>query len=218
MTDAILPYVEDLMASPWLYLALFALAAIDGFFPIVPSETSVITAGVFAATGVPELPLVILAAALGAFAGDQVSYLLGRLGGPRLYARSAAGSRRRAALDRADDALRTRGGVIIMVARYLPGARTAVTLTAGAVRYHYTRFAAFGAAAAIAWGIYCGLVGYIGGHAFEDNPLKGLLLGIGIAAVVTLAAEAVRHLRARPRPVAAEAAMVRCEAPSRVLA
>ena len=43
-----------------------------------------------------------------------------------------------------------------------------------------------------------GLVGYIGGHAFEDNPLKGLLLGIGIAAVVTLAAELVRHLRTRP--------------------
>ena len=218
MTDAILPHVEDLMASPWLYLALFALAAVDGFFPIVPSETSVITAGVFAATGIPALELVILAAALGAFAGDQASYFLGRLGGPRLYARSVAGSRRRAALDRADDALRTRGGVIIMVARYFPGARTAVTLTAGAVRYRYRRFAGFGAAAAIAWGTYCGLVGYIGGHAFEDNPLKGLLLGIGIAAVVTLAAELVRHLRARPRPVPAETAIVRCEAPSRVLA
>jgi membrane-associated protein len=205
MTDAILPYVEDLMASPWLYLALFALAAIDGFFPIVPSETSVITAGVFAATGVPDLPLVILAAALGAFAGDQASYLAGRLGGPRLYARSAPGSRRRAALDRADAALRTRGGMIIMVARYFPGARTAVTLTAGAVNFRYGRFATFGAAAAIAWGTYCALVGYVGGHAFEDNPFKALLLGIGLAAAVTAAAELVRHLRRRPQQATAAA-------------
>lgn len=219
MTDAILPYVEDLMASPWLYLALFALAAIDGFFPIVPSETSVISAGVFAATGVPDLELVILAAALGAFAGDQVAYFFGRLSGPRLYKRAVEGSRRRAALDRAQEALRVRGGVIILVARYFPGARTAVTLTAGAVDYRYRRFVAFGAAAAIAWGTYCGLVGHIGGHAFEDNPLMGLLLGFGLAAALTGAAELVRHLRARPRRVPADtAAAAGCDAPSRILA
>ena len=34
-----------------------------------------ITAGVFAASGEPILPLVILAAAAGAFAGDHVAYL-----------------------------------------------------------------------------------------------------------------------------------------------
>ncbi len=205
MTDTILPYLEDLVASPWLYLVLFALAAIDGFFPIVPSETSVITAGVFAATGVPELALVILAAALGAFAGDQASYWLGRLSGPRLYARAVAGSRRRAALDRAQHSLDTRGAMIILVARYFPGARTAVTLTAGAVNYRWSRFTVFGAGAAVAWGVYCGLVGYVGGHAFEGNPLKGLLLGLGVAAVVTLAAEGTRYVRSRPR---------RSEAPS----
>ncbi|HVF77058.1 MAG TPA: hypothetical protein VNA28_02075, partial [Solirubrobacteraceae bacterium] len=67
MTDVIFHFVEDIMSSPWIYLVLFAVAAIDGFFPIVPSETSVLTAGVFAASGETSLPLVILAAALGAF-------------------------------------------------------------------------------------------------------------------------------------------------------
>lgn len=205
MTDAILPYVEDLIASPWLYLVLFALATIDGFFPLVPSETSVITAGVFAATGVPDLPLVILAAALGAFAGDQAAYCIGRLSGPRLYKRAVAGSRRRATLDRAQHELDARGGVIILVARYFPGARTAVSLTAGAVNYRWSRFAAFGAGAAVAWGGYCALVGYVGGRAFEDNPLKALLLGLGLVAVVTLAAEGVRHLRRAPHRAAAPA-------------
>ena len=55
MTDAVLPLVESVVFSPWLYAVLFALAAIDGFFPVVPSETSVITAGVFAAAGDPSL-------------------------------------------------------------------------------------------------------------------------------------------------------------------
>ena len=192
MPDAILTFVETVMASPWLYLVLFAVAAVDGFFPLVPSESSVITAGVFAAAGEPSLPLVIVAAALGAFAGDQVSYALGRTVGPRLYRRADPGSRRRRALDRARGALAERGGLIIVAARYFPGARTAVTLTAGAVDYRRRRFAAFAAIAALTWGTYSALVGYIGGVAFERDPLKGLLLGLGLAAVVTVVVELAR--------------------------
>ncbi|HVF77610.1 MAG TPA: DedA family protein, partial [Solirubrobacteraceae bacterium] len=176
---------------------LFAVAAIDGFFPIVPSETSVLTAGVFAASGETSLPLVILAAALGAFLGDQVSYAVGHLAGPRLNER--AGRRRRAALDRARSMLATRGGVIIIASRYFPGARTAVTLTAGVVGYRWQRFAAFGVVAAVTWGAYSALVGYIGGVAFENDPIKGLLLGFGLAAVVTLIVELGRQVAKRHR-------------------
>lgn len=201
MADVILPFVEDVMSSPWIYLVLFALAALDGFFPVVPSETSVITAGVFAAAGDTSLPLVVLAAALGAFAGDQVSYAAGRVAGPRFY---EGGRRRRAALEGARRALAARGGVIIVVSRYFPGARTAVTLTAGAARYRWARFAAFGALAAVTWGTYSGLVGYLGGVAFEQDPLKGLLLGFGLAATVTLAAELVRHVVRRRATLGAE--------------
>ncbi len=51
MADVVLHVVEDIVSSPWIYLVLFAIAAIDGFFPIVPSEASILTAGVFAASG-----------------------------------------------------------------------------------------------------------------------------------------------------------------------
>jgi membrane-associated protein len=197
MTDAILPLVEDVMSSPWIYAVLFALAAVDGFFPVVPSEASVITAGVFASAGDPSLPLVNVAAALGAFAGDQVSYAVGRLAGPGLYERARPGGRRRAALDRARAALAARGGVIIVVSRYVPAGRTAVTLTAGAVGYRWSRFATFGAVAATTWGTYATLIGYLGGAAFEHNPLKGLLLGLALAAALTVAGELTRHLRDR---------------------
>lgn len=199
MTDVILPLVEDVMSSPWIYLVLFAVAAIDGFFPLVPSETSVLTAGVFAASGETSLGLVILAAAAGAFAGDQTSYAFGRLAGPRVYRGAGRAGRRRAALDRARAALASRGGVIIVVSRYFPGARTAVTLTAGAVAYRWRRFAAFGAVAAVTWGAYSALVGYVGGVAFESDPLKGLLLGFALAAAVTLTAELTRHAVQRRR-------------------
>ncbi|WP_424923543.1 DedA family protein, partial [Actinomadura bangladeshensis] len=73
--DGILGVVDTAVTSPWFYLVLFAVAAIDGFFPVVPSESLVITAGVYAASGEPELVPVVVLAALGAFTGDHVSGL-----------------------------------------------------------------------------------------------------------------------------------------------
>src|SRR5919106_3252237 len=89
MADAITELVEGAMGSPWVYLALFAFAAIDAFFPIVPSESLVISAGVFAASGSePDLIPIILAAAAGAFLGDHISYFIGRTAGKRLMERA----------------------------------------------------------------------------------------------------------------------------------
>ena len=203
MTDAFLPLVETIVSSPWLYALLFALATVDGFFPVVPSETSVITAGVFAAMGDTSIPLVILAAALGAFAGDQIAYAVGRGAGPRLLRRARPGTRRGAAISRARHALSVRGGAIIVASRYFPGARTAVTMTAGAVGYEWRRFATFGAVAALTWGTYSAFVGFVGGVAFEGNVVLGLLLGFGLAAAITAVAELGRHLLHRSQPLPA---------------
>ncbi|AWS41270.1 DedA family protein [Streptosporangium sp. 'caverna'] len=203
MTQTILDALHDVMSSPWVYLALFALAMLDGFFPVVPAETSVITAGVFAAaTGAPNLALVIVAAALGAFAGDHISYAIGRTTNDRLR----NGRRSRKAFGWAERALAERGGLVLVVARYIPGGRTACTITMGAVAYPRRSFALFDAVAAGSWAIYSGLIGYVGGAAFENDPIKGLLLGLGIALTITALVEIVRHVRRRrtvrePEPV-----------------
>ncbi|GII80477.1 membrane protein [Sphaerisporangium rufum] len=193
MTHALLDLLNQAMNSPWVYLALFALAAVDGFFPAVPSETAVITAGVFAASGRPDLVPVVVVAALGAFAGDHVSYLIGRSAVGRLE----RGRRRRAAFAAARRVLAERGGMALVVARYIPGGRTAVTMTMGAVRHPRRSFAAYDALAAVSWALYSTMIGYFGGLAFENDPLKGLLLGLGLALTITAVTEVVRHLRRR---------------------
>jgi membrane-associated protein len=189
MSHAILDLVQQMMSSPWLYLALFALALLDGFFPVVPAETSVITAAVFAASGQTNLALVIVVAALGAFAGDHVSYFIGKKSGGRLRGRKA--------FVWAANALAERGGMVLVVARYIPGGRTATTLTMGAVRHPLRSFTFFDAIAASSWAVYSGLIGFFGGMAFENDPIKGLLLGLGIALSITGVVEAVRWSRKR---------------------
>jgi membrane-associated protein len=198
VADAIMDLVEGAMGSPWVYLALCAFAALDAFFPIVPSESLVITAGVFAASGEPNLFAVIAVSGLGAFIGDHISYFIGRFAGEKAMRRAKPGSRKAAAWAKGHKLLEDRGGMILIVCRYIPGARTAITLTAGAVSYRLRSFTFFDAIAAFSWAAYSATIGYLGGEAFEESPWKGLALGLGIALTVTFTVELVRHLRRRP--------------------
>ncbi len=182
--------------SPWTYAFLFAVSALDAVIPLVPSETSVIAAGVLAANGDLVLGLVILVAAAGAILGDNTSYGIGHTVGHRLAERFFSGTRKRR-LDQAERNLADRGGYLIVVGRFIPGGRTAVTLAAGTLEYPWRRFIAFDVAAGIVWASYAACLGYFGGKTFEESPLKGLALAFGIAVAVTAAVEAVRWARKR---------------------
>ncbi|MFG2089465.1 MULTISPECIES: DedA family protein [unclassified Spirillospora] len=203
--DAVMGVVDTAVTSPWFYLALFAVAALDAFFPVVPSESMVITAGVYAVSGRPDLVLVVVVAALGAFVGDHVSYLVGRGSGGRVVRGLRPGTRRFAAFGWARRTMAERGGLILVVARYVPGGRTAVTLTMGAVGFRLRSFSLFAAVAAVSWGLYGAVLGYVGGVAFEDDPLKGVVVGIGLALSVTALVEGIRFARRRRRGRRAEA-------------
>ncbi|SCG48536.1 DedA family protein [Micromonospora inositola] len=201
--ESVLDLLHDTVASPWVYLVIFAVTAVDAFFPAVPGETVVITAGVFAVGGEPALAAVIVVAAVGALAGDHVSYGIGRGGGAHRVARLPADSRRRAGSEWARRALDRRGGMILTTARYVPGGRTAVTLTMGAVRYPLRCFLLYDALACGSWAVYCGLLGYLGGLAFERDPVRGLLVGVGLSIAVTGSLEVARWARRRARVRAA---------------
>jgi membrane-associated protein len=184
-------------ASGWAYAILFALAFLDALVPIVPSETSVITAGVVASAGDLSLPLVILFAASGAFAGDNTSYFVGARYGTRINDRFFQSEEAKGRIAWAQRQVQERGGELIVIARFIPGGRTVVTLSAGTLGYPWRRFVVFDAIAATIWAVYASLLGYLGGHAFEEQPWKGLLLAFAIAFAVTGAVELVRWYRGR---------------------
>jgi membrane protein DedA with SNARE-associated domain len=184
--------------SPWTYAFLFAVSALDVVFPVVPSEASVITGGVIAGTGDLLIWLVILSAASGAVLGDNVSYWIGRTLGERIVARFFHGERRKR-IDWAERQIEERGGYLIVVGRFIPGGRTAVTLSAGLLEMPWRRFIVFDVAAGLLWATYAGLLGYFGGKAFE-SPVRGLVIAFAIALAVTGLIELVRWLRKRRVP------------------
>jgi membrane-associated protein len=168
------------------------LAYLDALVPVVPSETAVITAGVVASTGDLNLLLIVAAAASGAFLGDNTAYFIGSRFGTRINERFFSGEKARKRVEWAQRQVSERGGELIAIARFIPGGRTVVTLSAGTLGYPWRRFVLFDAAAALGWALYASLLGYYGGHAFEAAPWKGLLLALGIAFSVAGAIEVVR--------------------------
>src|SRR5215213_2621163 len=190
-------WLTHVQASPLTYLAVLGACALDAVLPIVPSEAVVIAASVLAAKGELSIWVIALAAAAGGFLGDTGSYALGRTAGAsaarRLFRRPKAKGR----LDWAGGALERHGATIIVVARFVPGGRTATTFTAGTVRLAWPRFAAADAVGASLWAAYAAGLGYLGGETFEQRPLYAFLFGLGIALLVALVVEVARRLRRR---------------------
>jgi membrane-associated protein len=193
--DAIAGWVSD---AWWSYPLIFAISAIDAFFPVVPSETVVITAGVLASSGDLNLLFVIAAAAAGAVLGDNISYGIGTWVGEHTVRRWFRTEKARRRLEWAERTLDERGGYIIVIARFIPGGRTAVTFSAGYVHsLTWRRFIRYDVIAGVVWATYAASLGYFGGRTFEENPVWGLLLAFAVASSLALAVELVRHYRRR---------------------
>jgi len=195
--DSLLHLIGD---APQAYLIVLGLSLGDAVLPVLPSETAVILAGVLCTTG-PHLELhwVIAAAALGAFIGDNTCYALGRYGGEPLQRRFFHGERSTRALAWARQQLDARGGLIVVVSRFIPGGRTATTFTCGLTHLRWRLFVMYSALAAILWALYGSLLGYFGGRAFENRPLLAVAVALGIAFTITILVEGIRKLRARRR-------------------
>ena len=187
------------MASHWLLLILFVAAAVDAVFPVVPSEGLVVTAGMAAAAGHQNLLLVIVVAMLGSVIGESVCYFMGRGSGPALHRWMKRQERRQAMYDKVSAALHSRGGLILMTVRYIPGARMVATLTAGATRYSFKKFIVFTFAGVTVAYTYVALLGYLGGDAFAHDQLKGLAFSLSLAAVIGLVVETSRRIAVKRR-------------------
>jgi membrane protein DedA with SNARE-associated domain len=188
--DQLLDLISN--ASGWAYLVIFVFAALDVLVPIVPSETAVVTAGVVASTGALSLPIVIVAAASGAMLGDNTAYWIGRRYGTRLKDGPLKGEKWQKRIAWGERQLNERGAELIAVGRFVPGGRTAVTLSAGTLHYPWFRFFVVDAAACVGWALFASLLGYVGGSAFEDDPWKGLVAALAISFSIAGVTELVR--------------------------
>jgi membrane-associated protein len=181
------------------YLIAILVPALDAIFPVLPSETAIIALGVATAGSTdPRIGLLVVCCAAGAFLGDNLSYLIGRRFGPwaeRRFFPGEKGARRRAWAERS---LQQYGMQLIVVCRFFPGGRTAVTLCCGIIGYSRRRFVVATAIAGSIWAIYSFFLGRLGGKAFEHQPWIGLVVAFGVTLAVSGLVELIRRIR-KPR-------------------
>lgn len=120
-------------------------------------------------------------------------YWLGRLIGERATRRLARGRTATERLRWAAAKMDRHGPVMVVVGRYIPGGRTAVTLVAGTLGMPWRRFFVADVIAGTTWSAYACALGRVGGAAF-DSTWKAIVLAAGLAAVLTLAVEGWRRL------------------------
>jgi membrane protein DedA with SNARE-associated domain len=185
----------------WFYLLTFAWTFIEG-------ETFVLFAGYFAAQGLLSAPLLVVAAWLGSFSGDQCYFWIGRRYGLRLLSQRP---RWRAGVDAALGWVKRYDKWFILTFRFTYGIRNVSSFALGISGIGWRRFLYFNFLAAFLWA--CAFVGggYFCGRAMEhmlgeiaDQVGKVVLIVVVVGAVAMAVLHRLRRRWRRQR--AAEAA------------
>jgi membrane protein DedA with SNARE-associated domain len=91
---------------------------------------------------------------------------------------------------------------VLIVARFVPGGRTAGTFMAGRTEYPLRRFTPTTVLAGTLWATFAVALGYVGGRTFHDQTLLatglGIVLAVGAAGLVELISRRFRRHAAAP--------------------
>ncbi|MFF3904817.1 DedA family protein [Streptomyces sp. NPDC001848] len=172
-----------------------------GFF--LPGDSLLFTAGLLC-TGSGQqgvklsLPALLVAAAVGALAGSQCGYLLGRKAGGALLARSRS-ARLHEGARRAEELLERYGHAkAIVLARFVPVVRTVLNPMAGALQVPVRTFTVWQVVGGLVWSLGLTLAGYALGSSVPnvDKYLLPMVAVIVLVSVIPVALEVLRSRRA----------------------
>ncbi|WP_297572218.1 DedA family protein [uncultured Deefgea sp.] len=169
------------------YLAVFTVLLICGFGVPIPEDVSLVAGGVISGLGYAHVHTMFAVGMLGVLIGDSCMFLAGRYFGARLlqhryFARMMTPERYAAVQDKFE----RYGNRVLFVARFLPGLRTPIYLTAGmSGRISYFRFLLLdGLAALISVPIWV----YLGYYGASNHEWLIKWLGRGQSAIMVLVA------------------------------
>lgn len=199
ITTAIETLIMGLADSPWVLVIIAIVCIVDAVFPPIPSESVVVAVAVLATAGDgPPAWAILLVAIVGAWTGDNLTYVLGRRIGTERW-RWMRRPRAASAVSLARRSLARRGALLIITARFIPVGRVAVNLTAGATGFRPRSFLTISALAAVVWATYSVSIGILFGHVLGGQPLLATVIGIATALIIGFIADQIASHIARRR-------------------
>ncbi|MBL8471786.1 MAG: DedA family protein [Rhodocyclaceae bacterium] len=184
----------------WLYGILFLIIFCETGLvvtPFLPGDSLLFVAGALAATGGLNIGLLIAVLLCAALIGDNTNYWIGRWVGPRVFRWEQSRLFNRRAFDKAHGFYETHGGKTLVIARFLPLARTFAPFVAGVAAMTYARFVLMDTLGGITWICSLTLAGYwFGNLPFIKQNLSFVILAIIAISLLPLAISYLRSRRA----------------------
>jgi membrane protein DedA with SNARE-associated domain len=180
----------------WPYLATFGWTFVEG-------ETFVVVAGFAASQGVFSAPLLLVAAWLGSFSGDQCYFWIGRRFGLRLLSRRPAW---RSRVDSALGWLKRYDIGFILCFRFIYGIRNIASFTLGISGIAWQRFFVLNFIAAFLWaltfvgaGYFCGrtVMKLVGEGEYAEHSRWAMIGGFALVLIVVTILHRWRAYRRR---------------------
>lgn len=165
-----------------------------GFF--LPGDSLLVTTGALIAgefmnplglssfSNLLVLNLVLIVAAV---VGDAVGFWTGAKAGPRLFKREQSFLFRRDRLLATQRFYEKHGGKTIIIARFMPFARTFAPIVAGVGKMPYSRFALFNIAGGIGWVTSMTFLGYFLGKIMDAKQIERVVYLVIVLSVAPLA-------------------------------
>ena len=167
---------------------------------LLPGDSLLVTAGIFAAAAAVPLPTLLwhwlIPVTVCAIVGDQLGYWIGRSAGSALYKREDSLFFRKSHLQRAHDFYERYGGRAVILARFVPIVRTFCPPVAGAAKMPYGRYVAFDVAGGIVWVTATIVGGYTLGRSVP-NIGKYIHYVIAVVVVVSLLPAMIGLMKSR---------------------
>lgn len=186
---------------PVLMAIVFAeTGLLIGFF--LPGDSLLVTTGVLINAGqinplqlsnFTNLLLMNLTLSVTAIIGDAVGFSIGYRAGPRIFSREQSFFFRKDHLVATQKFYEKHGGKTIILARFMPFARTFAPVVAGVGRMSYRRFLMFNVFGGVGWVFSMTFLGYFLGKIFDAKQIEKVVYLIIIVSVLPVAIGAIKH-------------------------
>jgi membrane-associated protein len=179
---------------PVLMIIIFAeTGLLIGFF--LPGDSLLVTTGVLINLGLinplglthfQNLLLMNVVLSVMAIIGDAVGFWIGYRTGPKIFTREQSLFFRKDYLIDTQRFYEKHGGKTIVLARFMPFARTFAPVVAGVGQMEYRRFAMFNVGGAIAWVFSMTFLGYFLGKVLEPKQIEHVVYLIIVISVTPI--------------------------------
>jgi membrane-associated protein len=164
---------------------------------VLPGDSLLFVAGVFAGQGIFPLWILIVGAIIAAVLGDSLGYWFGLKVGPRLFTKDDSLFLKKSYIEKTREFYKTHGNKTIAFARFVPIVRTFAPVMAGVGTMQYASFLVWNVTGSVSWILLFTCSGYFlstflpGGEKF----LTLITVGIVLVSVSPAAFQLLKALR-----------------------